>query len=66
MSAVLDTREAAFEPMSEARLPEVLPIERSAYEHPWTLGNFIDSLRSGYEAQLLCGAGQVLGYFVAM
>jgi ribosomal-protein-alanine N-acetyltransferase len=66
MSAVLDTRAAGFEPMTEARLPEVLPIERSAYEHPWTHGNFSDSLRSGYEAQLLCADGQVLGYFVAM
>ena len=31
MSAVLDTREAGFEPMTEARLPQVLPIDRSAY-----------------------------------
>lgn len=66
MSAVLEPREAAFERMSEARLPEVLPIERSAYEHPWTLGNFSDSLRSGYEAQMLCAGDEVLGYFVAM
>ncbi len=66
MSAVLQTCEAGFEPMVQERLTEVLPIERSAYEHPWTHGNFVDSLRSGYEAQLLCAGGQVLGYFVAM
>ncbi|WBY00160.1 ribosomal protein S18-alanine N-acetyltransferase [Ramlibacter tataouinensis] len=66
MSAVLDVREARFEPMTEARLPQVLPIERSAYEHPWTHGNFADSLRSGYQAQLLCAGDQVVGYFVAM
>jgi len=66
MSAVLDRREAAFEPMTEARLPEVLPIERSAYEHPWTPGNFSDSLRCGYQAQLLCAGDEVVGYFVAM
>ena len=66
MSAVLDTREAGFEPMTEARLPQVLPIERSAYEHPWTHGNFADSLRAGYQAQLLCAGAEVLGYFVAM
>lgn len=66
MSAVLDTREAGFEPMTEERLDQVLPIERIAYDHPWTLGNFADSLRSGYEAQLLCAGDEVLGYFVAM
>ncbi len=66
MSAVPDAREAAFEPMTESRLPQVLPIERSAYEHPWTHGNFADSLRSGYEAQLLVAGDEVLGYFVAM
>ena len=37
-----------------------------AYEHPWTAGNFADSLRAGYEAQLLCAGEDVLGYFVAM
>lgn len=66
MSAQLQSREAAFEPMTLERLPQVLPIERSAYDHPWTHGNFADSLRSGYEAQLLCAGGELLGYFVAM
>lgn len=66
MSAVLDTREAGFEEMTMERLGEVLDIERGAYEHPWTAGNFGDSLRSGYEAQLLVADGRVLGYFVAM
>ena len=66
MSAVLRTLEAGFEPMTEARLDEVVAIERRAYEHPWTRGNFADSLRSGYQAQLLCAGDTVLGYFVAM
>lgn len=66
MSAVIKPLEAGFEPMSEARLDEVLAIERSAYGHPWTRGNFSDSLRSGYQAQLLCAGDTLLGYFVAM
>jgi [ribosomal protein S18]-alanine N-acetyltransferase len=66
MSAVLRTIEAGFEPMTEARLDEVVAIERRAYDHPWTRGNFSDSLRSGYQAQLLCAGETVLGYFVAM
>lgn len=66
MSAVFKTMEAGFEPMSEARLDEVVAIERRAYAHPWTRGNFADSLRSGYQAQMLCAGDAVIGYFVAM
>ena len=66
MSAVFKTMEAGFEPMTEARLHEVVAIERGAYGHPWTHGNFADSLRSGYQAQLLCAGDTILGYFVAM
>ena len=66
MSAVFKTMEAGFEPMTDARLDEVVAIERRAYGHPWTRGNFADSLRSGYQAQLLCAGDTVLGYFVAM
>jgi [ribosomal protein S18]-alanine N-acetyltransferase len=66
MSAVFKPVEAQFEPLTEERLEEIVAIERLAYDHPWTRGNFSDSLQSGYEAQLL-GAGEVvLGYFVAM
>jgi ribosomal-protein-alanine N-acetyltransferase len=66
MSAVFKTMEAGFEPMTEERLPQVVAIERRAYGHPWTHGNFADSLRSGYHAQLLCAGEEVIGYFVAM
>lgn len=66
MSAVLKTIEAGFEPMTEARLDAVVAIEQRAYEHPWTRGNFADSLRAGYQAQMLCAGDVVLGYFVAM
>ena len=66
MSAVFKAMEAGFEPMTEARLGEVVAIERRAYGHPWTRGNFSDSLRSGYQAQLLCAGDVVIGYFVAM
>jgi ribosomal-protein-alanine N-acetyltransferase len=41
-------------------------IERRAYGHPWTRGNFSDSLRSGYQAQMLCAGDTIIGYFVAM
>jgi len=66
MSAVFKSKEAGFEPMTEARLEEVVAIERRAYPHPWTRGNFADSLRSGYQAQLLVAGDTIVGYFVAM
>lgn len=66
MSAVFKTVEAQFEPLTEARLDEVLLIEQSAYAQPWSRGNFSDSLRSGYQAQLLVADDTILGYFVAM
>jgi ribosomal-protein-alanine N-acetyltransferase len=66
MSAVFKSMEAGFEPMTEPRLGEVVAIERRAYAHPWTRGNFADSMRSGYQAQLLCAGDVIMGYFVAM
>jgi [ribosomal protein S18]-alanine N-acetyltransferase len=66
MSAVFQPVEAQFEPLTPQRLNEIMAIEREAYEHPWTRGNFLDSLHSGYQAQILCAGSVVLGYFVAM
>ena len=66
MSAVFKTMEAGFEPMTESRLDDVVAIEQRAYGHPWTRGNFADSLRSGYQGQILCAGDTILGYFVAM
>ena len=62
--------EAQFEAMTPAWLDAVLRIELGAYEHPWTRGNFSDSLDAGYQAQLLTAgkspAVTLLAYFVAM
>ena len=66
MSAVLQTVEAQFEPLTDARLEEVMRVEQSAYAQPWSRGNFSDSLQSGYQAQLLVAGDTLLGYFVAM
>ncbi len=71
MNAILRTDagaspEAAFEPMTPDRLDAVMAIEATAYPHPWTRGNFSDSLRAGYQAQLLVAGDTLLGYFVAM
>jgi len=65
MSAVLKP-EARLEPLNEALLDDVLRVEQRAYSHPWTRGNFVDSLKAGYQVMTLMGGDTVLGYFVAM
>lgn len=58
---------ATLVPMTEARLDAMLVIENVAFTHPWTRGNFVDALRSGYHGEvLLSPSGEVLGYFLAM
>ncbi len=66
MSAVLNPAEAWFQPLTEARLDAVLAVEHASYTHPWNRTNFTDSLKSGYEAQVLLGGDEVIGYFMAM
>jgi ribosomal-protein-alanine N-acetyltransferase len=66
MSAVFKPVEAQFEPLTEARVDAVVMVEEKAYSHPWTRGNFMDSVRAGYQAQLLIAGTSLLGYFVAM
>ncbi|MEC5214172.1 ribosomal-protein-alanine N-acetyltransferase [Polaromonas sp. CG_9.5] len=62
--------EARFDAMTRARLPAVLRVEQSAYPHPWSEHNFLDSMLAGYQAQLLVAGSaespELLGYFVAM
>jgi ribosomal-protein-alanine N-acetyltransferase len=55
-----------FAPMREQDLDEVMAIESAIYSHPWTRGNFADSLRAGYDCRTLRLEGELLGYFVLM
>lgn len=66
MSAVLRPVEARLEPLEAMRLEQVLRIEQRAYPHPWTRGNFLDALKSGYHARVLLAGEELLGYYVAM
>lgn len=50
-------------PLRLGDLPEVLAIERVAYEFPWSEGIFRDCLRVGYECYVAVDSGdEVLGY----
>ncbi|OGA76902.1 MAG: ribosomal-protein-alanine N-acetyltransferase [Betaproteobacteria bacterium RIFCSPLOWO2_12_FULL_65_14] len=65
MSAVLK-EPPRLEPMREQDLDEVLAIEQAIYTHPWTRGNFSDSLRAGYECRTWRLEGDLIGYFVLL
>ena len=58
--------EVRFEALTLSHLDTVLKVENEAYAKPWSNGNFVDSLNSGYEAQMLLAGDTLLGYFVAM
>ncbi|MGZ8269988.1 MAG: ribosomal protein S18-alanine N-acetyltransferase [Methylophilus sp.] len=65
MSAMLNPRHA-FRPMQMADLDVIMQIEPTIYSHPWTRGNFSDSLNSGYQAWVLVEDGEIIGYSLLM
>ena len=52
--------------MTSDDLDQVMAIEQCAYSHPWTRGNFRDSLNPLFEAHCLWLDDELLGYFLAM
>jgi ribosomal-protein-alanine N-acetyltransferase len=52
--------------MSERDLDDVVAIENTIYSHPWTRGNFSDSLKARYECRTWRVGGLLVGYFVVM
>jgi ribosomal-protein-alanine N-acetyltransferase len=65
MSAVLK-EEPRLEKMRDADLADVLAIESAVYTHPWTRGNFADSLHSGYQCWTWRRGRALIGYFVLL
>lgn len=51
-----------YRPMREADLDDVLPIEREAYEFPWSREIFENCLRIGYSCRVLESGGVVNAY----
>jgi ribosomal-protein-alanine N-acetyltransferase len=67
MSGVPDHDLLRYMPMQRADVDDVFALEQSVYPHPWTLGNFQDSLASGYNAWVLRDDDNALvGYFLLM
>jgi ribosomal-protein-alanine N-acetyltransferase len=55
-----------FRPMTEADLNAIMEIEPHIYSHPWSRGNFSDSLVSGYSAWVLLDGAKIIGYALMM
>ena len=66
MSAMMQTPQASFAPMVLSDLDAVLCIEQQACHFPWSRGNFIDSITSGYLCQVYRSDEDILGYFILM
>jgi ribosomal-protein-alanine N-acetyltransferase len=66
-----DAVHLALRPMVMDDIDAVVALECSVFPHPWSRGNFVDSLASGYDAWVLRGpddtsAGELVGYFLLM
>lgn len=55
-----------YRPMQESDLDAVMAIEPEIYSHPWTRGNFADSLKSGYSCWVMELDGELIGYGALM
>jgi len=57
----------ALAPMEAGDVDEVHALECSVFPHPWTRGNFVDCIASGYDAWVARDAGgKLAGYFLLM
>ena len=65
MNAVLKVN-YQLRPMQMADLDAVMAIEPTIYTHPWTRGNFSDSINSGYSAWVLEANQTIIGYALLM
>jgi ribosomal-protein-alanine N-acetyltransferase len=65
MSAVLK-EDYQLRPMTQEDLDTVMVIEPTIYSHPWSRGNFTDSLQAGYSAWVLTLHEEIIGYMLMM
>jgi ribosomal-protein-alanine N-acetyltransferase len=52
--------------MAAADLDQVIAIESAIYPHPWSRGNFVDSLQAAYDASVCLSGERVLAYWLLM
>jgi ribosomal-protein-alanine N-acetyltransferase len=65
MNAALKSK-LKLRPMHSADLDSIIAIEPQIYSHPWTRGNFSDSLNAGYSCWVYEDDGAIFGYAILM
>ena len=55
-----------FRAMQLSDLSAIMLLEPTLYSHPWTHGNFVDSLNNHYQAWVLSENDRIIGYSVMM
>src|SRR6185503_14004968 len=65
MSAQVDSI-TAYRRMADAALDCVAAIEQGVHVHPWTRGNFADSISAGYHCWVVTRGRELVGYGVEM
>ena len=55
-----------YERMAERHLDRVVEIEEGVHQHPWTRGNFADSLSAGYHCWIAHRGEAVVAYGVVL
>lgn len=65
MSAQIDSV-TTYRPMAERDLESIVAIEERVHAHPWTRGNFVDSLTAGYHCWVIEAHGLIVGYGIVM
>jgi ribosomal-protein-alanine N-acetyltransferase len=67
MNLAADALRLSCAPMVMDDVDAVFALEASVYPHPWSRGNFVDSLASGYSGWVLRDdAGALVGYYLLM
>lgn len=64
MSAVLNTPELIARPMAKEDLSQVLEIEQSVYNFPWSIGIMQDCLKMNYECVVVETNANVIAYVI--
>jgi ribosomal-protein-alanine N-acetyltransferase len=65
MSAQVDSI-TSCRTMTDADLDRVASIEQSVHAHPWTRGNFADSINAGYHCWVVMRGRELVAYGVEM
>ncbi len=66
MNALVAPIVHAFRPMASVDVDRIILIERAAYRYPWTRGNFVDCLSSGYSCWVAEIGTEIVAYSILM